>query len=319
MVRILFGKRGRGFTLIELLVVIAIIAILIGLLLPAVQKVREAAARMQCTNNIKQIALGVHSYADGNSKVPPFYQGPGQATNAPLTANWSGLILPYIEQANVLTACVNTGNNTWGNNGQVENSGQIKTYNCPSDPTIWSGHQNAGINYAANVPVFDPQAPRPLITSMPKGLSSTVMFAERYKLCQPSTGGHTDPTWGSGTAGSDNGWWSIPGFGYQTYGNSNGGFDGWNGGTGGCCWPDYASNVSNSASAVSNNTYTGTAFQVNPATTACNWYVTQGPHTSSMQIGMGDGSVRGVNTGVSLATWTSACTKDSPVPLGSDW
>ena len=69
----------------------------------------------------------------------------------------------------------------------------------------------------------------------------------------------------------------------------------------------------------SNNTYTGTAFQVNPATTACNWYVTQGPHTSSMQIAMGDGSVRGVNTGVSLATWTSACTRDSPVPLGSDW
>ena len=129
----------RAFTLIELLVVIAIIAVLIGLLLPAVQKVREAAARMSCTNNLKQIGLALHSYHDANNRFPPGYID-GNTNPASTPDNdvgpgwgWASFLLPYIEQGNVYNQ-INFSQGVGIGNNKVISQMPLAVHQCPSDP-----------------------------------------------------------------------------------------------------------------------------------------------------------------------------------------
>jgi prepilin-type N-terminal cleavage/methylation domain-containing protein/prepilin-type processing-associated H-X9-DG protein len=146
------AARPRAFTLIELLVVIAIIAILIGLLLPAVQKVREAAARMSCSNNMKQIGLAIHNYESGYGKLPAAYTklpSPDPDPNAQFAGRYVGPslhanLLPYIEQAPLYSRLnpnvsefntVNVPPNGPHAGANTAYATVVKTYLCPSDPT----------------------------------------------------------------------------------------------------------------------------------------------------------------------------------------
>jgi prepilin-type N-terminal cleavage/methylation domain-containing protein len=203
----------HGFTLIELLVVIAIIAILIGLLLPAVQKVREAAARMQCANNLKQMALACHNHHDsygflpngGTSwTYPPDYVSFGvPAVGKGQHAGWAFQILPYIEQG-ALSSGSNAGN---VNNAQIQVIGAVvKTMFCPSrrspqalPPTgSWYGpggtYPHGAMDYAScqgtgntgAIVYNDPAAPvnGKALGHITDGTSSTLLIGDKrlYKL-----------------------------------------------------------------------------------------------------------------------------------------
>jgi prepilin-type N-terminal cleavage/methylation domain-containing protein len=224
----------RAFTLIELLVVIAIIAILIGLLLPAVQKVREAAARTQCTNNCKQLVLALHNFNDTYSMLPPAEGMMG--TNAIGTAHY--FLLPFLEQQNLYNLSYNPGADAL----QPYDSGNlidfvVKVFYCPSDATIYNGKippassmiRNNGLgsgeaatSYMIN---FAPVqfGGKTLITGMPNGTSNTVAFGECLAYCAwPAYGNErisawAEHNWGDGgtTAGGASGinfTWDSPVF-----------------------------------------------------------------------------------------------------------
>jgi prepilin-type N-terminal cleavage/methylation domain-containing protein/prepilin-type processing-associated H-X9-DG protein len=148
------ASRGRGgFTLIELLVVIAIIAILIGLLLPAVQKIREAAARLKCQNNLKQMGLALHNYHDTNGTIPPGGRGPARtivAAGLESNHNWAYRLLPFIEQDNLYHKVLPNAPGYFYSMLPSQYADHyralttpVRLYRCPS-----SGHSDQGQMYA---------------------------------------------------------------------------------------------------------------------------------------------------------------------------
>jgi prepilin-type N-terminal cleavage/methylation domain-containing protein/prepilin-type processing-associated H-X9-DG protein len=161
-----------GFTLVELLVVIAIIAVLVGLLIPAVQKVREAAARIKCGNNLHQMSLAMTQFHDVNKGYPPAFAKPSNY-------GWAVFILPYVEQDNLFQQ-LNTTKTTL----KVQPLTQLalEVYTCPSDPDgqavnkYFSGYAKS--NYAVSEQVSDGGSSIKAL-SIKDGLSNTIMIGER--------------------------------------------------------------------------------------------------------------------------------------------
>ena len=288
----------QGFTLIELLVVIAIIAILLALLLPAVQKVRESAARMKSANNLKQLTLAVHTYEEDRGKIP------GNVVTLPnglsVTVHWA--LLPYIEQTNLQLASGVSNATYLAHAGTI-----IDTFISPLDNSLpgntvtINGVKWAASNYAANHAVFGSPGtatnwiPGPnsgwdnhgrKIVTITDGASNTLMFGERYAQC--SSGGSlwayrpTDPA----PTGP-----SYPGWGRMSFFPTN--------------W------VSNDKS----TPFTTVPPQDQPAVANCSPYNLQAFSTSGCQISMCDGSVRTVPTSISSTVWFAAIWPDDGLIL----
>jgi prepilin-type N-terminal cleavage/methylation domain-containing protein len=314
-----FQKRSQrpGVGMIELLVVLAVIAILIALLLPAIQKVREAAARTQCTNNLKQIALACHNFESTFKRLPPLYGGSNGTTvvnSEKFPKVWGSthvFLLPYIEQDNLYKRMQVAGALDPNNNGALNTA--VPTYACPVDPSMVGGIVSGGVlggsSYVANAQVFAPLADetikggqmypanKPNFTDrgssfarITDGTSNTIMFTHAYALCGTGQGS----AWGYGAgvgkapAAADTYQpWSRASYLKQTY-----------------MTPLNAPAFQN---------------QPNPYATKCSVTDPATPHANAMVVALMDASVRSVTHTISADTWNKACLPNDGNALGADW
>jgi prepilin-type N-terminal cleavage/methylation domain-containing protein len=327
------ARKSAGFTLIELLVVIAIIAVLIGLLLPAVQKVREAAARTQCQNNFKQLGLAIHNFADAHSgKLPDATAAttvgkvtPAYGDSYVYYSSFHFQLLPYIEQDNLYNVMKAYAEASFAHSGSYcLSSGDprgnglsaVKTYVCPADP----GANSQGVvanfpflgatTYVANFQVFgtagDPNPSTPTsakinsayrIDTILDGTSNTVLMTERL----------------ASTRGPNGSGWSLPLVVTTVVGSG----------------VYYASPQTYNATfalgrAVNGPVTAPPAYMPPPEfgktpSTATGGNTPSTPHAGVILTLLGDGSVRGVGSGVSPLTWVYALSPADGQPMPADW
>lgn len=305
--------------MIELLVVIAIIAVLIGLLLPAIQKVRESANRMTCSNQIKQLGIAVHNYAGNTGKLPPAAGNVGAVYGS---AHF--FLLPYMEQNAIYTSANGDSINVRGV--------PIKEFACPSDPSAPPGGVtaaatlgysfyagNATTSYAVNFEILQ-FGSLGVTQAMPNGTTNVVLFGERYQQCDAVSGGYEAlagwAAYYSGHTYTD----KVIDFDFITpvFNNPV------NGGT-----TPYGVAYSiddRAAPAATGSALNPTLpFQVLPTiawsnpSSNCDYNILQTPHANVLMAGLGDGSVKAVSNSISVTTWGNACNPKNSTPLGSDW